>query len=203
MQKICCTCKAAKSLENFYKNKSYQDGYAVRCKQCVKEYSQNNKEHIKILRKQQYIKNIDKCKESCKASYALHREERLQKQKKYYLNNKEYFKNKNKKYRENNKDYILLKNNKRKKLINSENIHQIEIINLLNINNNQCFYCKIFVKRGINLHLDHKVPLSRGGNHCIDNLVPACAYCNLCKGTKTSEEFLSIIEKYKPNSTGE
>jgi 5-methylcytosine-specific restriction endonuclease McrA len=195
MQKICCTCNLLKQLQEFSKNKSYLDDHAIRCKQCVKEYAQKNKEHIKQLRKQQYIKNIDKCRDSCKKSHALHREERLQKQRIYYQNNKEYFKNKNKKYRENNKEYILLKNNKRKKLINAENISQIEINNLLINNNNQCFYCKIFVKRGINLHLDHKVPLSRGGNHCISNLVPSCASCNLQKGTKTSEEFLSIINR--------
>ena len=191
MQKRCCTCNLTKNLQNFSKNKFYLDGYAIRCKQCVKEYAQKNKEHIKILRKQKYLKNI----ESCKKSHLLHREERLQKQKIYYQNNKEYFKDKNKKYRENNKDYILLKNNKRKKLINSENISQTEINNLLNNNNNQCFYCKIFVKRGINLHLDHKVPLNRGGNHHINNLVPSCASCNLRKGTKTAEEFLSIINR--------
>jgi len=194
MQKRCCTCNLIKQLQDFSKNKSFIDGHTIRCKQCVKEYSQKNKEHISQLRKQQYLKNKNKCRESCKKSHSLHREERLQKQKIYYQNNKEYFKNKNKKYRKDNKDYILLKNNKRKKLINAENISQIEIINLLDSNNNQCFYCKIFVKRGINLHLDHKVPLSRGGNHCIDNLVPSCASCNLRKGTKTSEEFLSIIK---------
>lgn len=194
MEKICCTCKNIKFFQDFYKNKSYQDGYAVRCKQCVKDYSQNNKEHIKILRKQLYIKNIDKCKKSCKTSHVLHREERLKKQKIYYHNNKEYFKDKNKKYRQNNKDYILLKNNKRKNFTKLGNISQHQINNLLLINNNQCFYCKIFVKRGINLHLDHKVPLSKGGIHHISNIVPACSSCNLSKGAKTFEEFISIIQ---------
>ncbi len=33
-------------------------------------------------------------------------------------------------------------------------------------------------------HADHVIPLSRGGTHDIDNLVPACSKCNLSKGSK-------------------
>jgi 5-methylcytosine-specific restriction endonuclease McrA len=53
-----------------------------------------------------------------------------------------------------------------------------------------CCTCRVPVSRGINLHLDHATPLSRGGDHSIDNLVPACGECNLKKGTKTMDEFL-------------
>jgi 5-methylcytosine-specific restriction endonuclease McrA len=42
-----------------------------------------------------------------------------------------------------------------------------------------CFYCG-----GRAQHIDHFVPLSRGGSHDLDNLVAACAACNLSKGAK-------------------
>lgn len=38
-------------------------------------------------------------------------------------------------------------------------------------------------------HLDHIVPLSRGGTHTPDNVAWACAPCNLSKGSKTLEEY--------------
>lgn len=41
---------------------------------------------------------------------------------------------------------------------------------------------------------DHKLPLSRGGNHTLDNIVPACGYCNGSKGTKTLEEYINHVE---------
>jgi 5-methylcytosine-specific restriction endonuclease McrA len=34
------------------------------------------------------------------------------------------------------------------------------------------------------LHIDHIVPLSKGGTHTIDNVRPAHAWCNLSKGNK-------------------
>jgi len=38
------------------------------------------------------------------------------------------------------------------------------------------------------VHMDHVVPVSRGGLHCAENLLPACASCNLSKGAKLLEE---------------
>ena len=38
-------------------------------------------------------------------------------------------------------------------------------------------------------HLDHVIPVSRGGDHGMHNLVVACARCNLSKGAKTPEEW--------------
>lgn len=38
-------------------------------------------------------------------------------------------------------------------------------------------------------HIDHKIPLARGGTHTAGNLVSACAQCNWRKGTRTDTEF--------------
>ncbi len=37
---------------------------------------------------------------------------------------------------------------------------------------------------------DHLIPLSRGGSHTADNVVPACYSCNSSKGARTHVEFL-------------
>lgn len=37
-----------------------------------------------------------------------------------------------------------------------------------------CAYCTT----GVYEHMDHVVPLSKGGPHSLDNVVPACAPCN-------------------------
>ena len=48
----------------------------------------------------------------------------------------------------------------------------------------RCQYCGRSVEDGVKLHLDHKVPVARGGPTTIDNLITACESCNLGKGVK-------------------
>lgn len=40
------------------------------------------------------------------------------------------------------------------------------------------------------LHCDHVIAVSRGGSHADDNLVTACAPCNLSKGSKSLAEWV-------------
>ena len=42
------------------------------------------------------------------------------------------------------------------------------------------------------MSIDHVVPLSRGGKHEIENLLPACRSCNSSKGAKLLEEWLPL-----------
>ncbi len=52
------------------------------------------------------------------------------------------------------------------------------------INPHVCWLCGTPVWQGVNLHMDHIVPLARGGIHCAENLRPACGPCNLSKGAR-------------------
>lgn len=54
----------------------------------------------------------------------------------------------------------------------------------------KCAYCKTLLPlRGF--HVDHKLPVSRGGTNDRSNLHLTCARCNLLKRTMTHEEFLA------------
>lgn len=222
--KTCCSCNQKKEakLEYFCKNKNIKDGLSDQCKTCAKiyrdshkeekkhypslnneyrrEYYSENKNCININRRKYYTKNKEKLNEQAKLRHQKHREKRLVKQKKYYQANKQKIKEINKQYRIKNKESIYLNNRKRKKLLNQyDNIKQIEINNLLIKFNNKCFYCLTDVKSGYNLHLDHKIPLCKGGSHTIQNLAPSCKTCNLRKGRKNSEEFTEQLKKEAMN----
>jgi 5-methylcytosine-specific restriction endonuclease McrA len=56
----------------------------------------------------------------------------------------------------------------------------------------RCTYCKAIVPKG-KRHLDHATPLCRGGEHCVKNLVPACAKCNQSKFKSTAAEFRKLL----------
>jgi 5-methylcytosine-specific restriction endonuclease McrA len=53
--------------------------------------------------------------------------------------------------------------------------------------NHRCAYCGADGK----LEADHVAPLSRGGKHDIDNILPACQSCNRKKHNKYVIEWLS------------
>ena len=51
-------------------------------------------------------------------------------------------------------------------------------------------YLKLEGCTGEYQHLDHVIPLSRGGLHALPNLRPACQSCNLRKGNKLLKELV-------------
>lgn len=61
---------------------------------------------------------------------------------------------------------------------------------LAGLRRQDCRYCGAAAE-----HIDHYVPLKRGGLHCRDNLVPACALCNLSKGARTPEEWTEHLRR--------
>jgi len=57
--------------------------------------------------------------------------------------------------------------------------------------NYACFYCGAFDEKG---HVDHIIPLSRGGTDNLENLVWSCVSCNTSKGDMTLQEWRSKQE---------
>src|SRR5664280_2969459 len=72
-----------------------------------------------------------------------------------------------------------------------EMLTSAEWLTILAEANGHCAYCDKEAK----LTLDHVIPLSKGGKHSKDNVVPACTHCNSSKGNKT-------LEEWNPAATG-
>lgn len=55
----------------------------------------------------------------------------------------------------------------------------------------QCHLCGEIGEYGgiAGLHIDHVIPIARGGAHAMDNLRPACADCNHMKNRSTLDEY--------------
>lgn len=56
-----------------------------------------------------------------------------------------------------------------------------------------CYICGDGPLSDSEIHLDHVVPLSRGGAHVLDNVRVACATCNCKKHDKTHKEVLQMV----------
>lgn len=55
---------------------------------------------------------------------------------------------------------------------------------------NRCYYCG---KGGRRLQMEHRIPLARGGDNDISNVVPACESCNRSKGIMTDDEYFKRL----------
>ena len=66
--------------------------------------------------------------------------------------------------------------------------------------NGRCWYCSVELPTEVSgWHCDHQLPKSRGGSDNLDNLVAACARCNIRKRNRTVEEFRHYLQRITEN----
>ena len=177
----CKNCNIEYMNEYYEKNKD-------KIKEKSKEWEENNKDKIKEREKNYREKNKDKIKKYREKNKDKIREEKRE----YYLNNKNLFKEKMREYRKTEKGKMVYKNsnNKRRAKIREGNI-KTEDLKLLIENSKTCYWCntKINKKEKAGYHLDHYIPLSKGGTHTLENIVISCPNCNILKSNKDPYQF--------------
>jgi 5-methylcytosine-specific restriction endonuclease McrA len=91
-------------------------------------------------------------------------------------------------YRKNNLDRLLIRNARRIAIRNSASgdLALAEWYQILMDFDHRCAYCQRKLER---LAKEHMTPLVRGGEHTVENIVPACTSCNSRKNQKTLLEF--------------
>lgn len=62
-----------------------------------------------------------------------------------------------------------------------------DVTDYLKRQNNRCYWCCVAL--GKNYHVDHIIPLSKGGSNGASNVRPACGPCNLTKHNKNPMDF--------------
>lgn len=95
--------------------------------------------------------------------------------------------------------YKKMNRHRRRAAINGARVPARFVIRLFESFEGRCAYCRDRPAA----HIDHIYPLSKGGSHAVENLAPACAKCNLSKGsslpaafqTKTGYDVQAVIKQ--------
>lgn len=164
--KSCCGCRQSKPLSEYHKDNSRADGRRIICKACV---SKNNPVRAARTKELRHQRGISKFYWQNGSRKRLTDEQRVLNKK---LTNK------------------VCRTQRRG--IKRATREDIQFVYELNIKAHGTLTCYLCIKPIIfgDDHLEHKIPISRGGSNHRDNLDVAHKRCNLIKHDKTYEEFL-------------
>lgn len=160
--KVCSTCKKAQPTKEYSACNKVKSGLMARCKTCEKIRHKKDYESNKEY-------NLNWARQYRQDNY----ERRLEIERESRQKNKDKYRpSKNARQRIRNKilagsKYLILDKELRK------------------IYNSPCFKCGSME----NQSLDHIIPISRGGNHSVGNIMTLCFSCNASKNAKLLVEW--------------
>jgi 5-methylcytosine-specific restriction endonuclease McrA len=181
-------------------NKEKRNNYSI-------EYSRLNKDKITEYKKKYNQENVEKIKEYQqeyhKTYQETNKEKGLQRSKEHYQKNKEKYAERSKKYcqTERGKSVSYRSRLKRRSYKHKVIFTPIERKQILDRDNWECKNCGIKVhdrrtgewNTPDKAHIDHVVPISKGGNSEPKNLRVLCRTCNLSKSDKQDEQLRLFI----------
>lgn len=197
--KTCTKCKETKETSEFSKDKSKKDGLRSSCKACKKAY---DKKYVEENKEKKYAANYA-YNASHRAEKAVYDKKRREAKKDEINKAKRIYwhfgggKEKKKEWSVRNYDkvysYGVAGSAKRRALLGKFNLSHAEFRIWKDAQPKVCTYCGTCCKDSF--HVDHVIPLSKGGEHAIENLAIACPSCNFSKNNKLVEEWIKCNQE--------
>ena len=192
LQAMCNECR--KSYYDVDKKRAYNREYVAKNQERVNDYQRRYREEHPEAKKQaterkrrHYQNNKERALELSRRWHEEHPEKVREVQRNYYQRNKEARLENSRRWRHNNPDQVARQNEARRAREAGAAVEVIDYQRIYKRDRDICYLCGQKVKKA-ERHLDHVIPLSRGGSHSEDNLRVTHAKCNLLKGTKLVEE---------------
>lgn len=182
--KACSKCGEDKPLEDFHKRAAAKDGRRSYCRPCASAAHEQYRRDPEV--QQRYT-------EQARAWVAANPEAKRAKDARWYAANTERVRANNARWRAAHPETVRIQRRARisryrarKRGATSELFTVAELYALwADADAWACIYCGAPWE-----HIEHFVPLARGGDHALWNLFPACAECNLSKSARDPYEFL-------------
>lgn len=208
--KRCPHCVLVKGTDQFGKNKRRKDGLQDWCKECRCKYRETNKERINQRNRQYYEVNKELFRARSVAYREANKDAMREMGRRYYVENKEWINARNREYYYEHREKSLqgmaeyrVKNRAHLNVISRNYFARKrqakgsytfdDVWGMYESQQGLCAYCEMPLFA--TFHVDHMVPLSRGGSNSWTNLAVSCIECNLSKGSKTVEEFIVHVRE--------
>jgi 5-methylcytosine-specific restriction endonuclease McrA len=166
--KICTKCGQEKLLDAFSKCSAAKSGIRSACRECCstssRAWREANLETFLAGKRKWREANDDKVR-------AWHRD--------YHEANRETILAGKREYRQANPEVKRNQGHRRRARKAENGVFLVTKKDIARLLLQPCAYCGAVAE-----HIDHVIPISRGGAHKIGNLVAACSSCNLRKGSK-------------------
>jgi len=202
-RKTCTNCGEVlpATTEFFPRRADSKDGLRGHCVNCVQQ-----KRRLRYAREQEQAKEYSRqwYRDNSEQHFKVHREwvtnnrnKYLKYQREYYQSHKEHNKTGRKKYqrqwRKKNPEKLQAQYRRRRaRELGARGSHTADDIQRQYCyQKGKCWWCGCAV--GNDFHIDHLVPLSRGGSDAPENLVISCPTCNLSKGNKMPHEWIGRL----------
>jgi 5-methylcytosine-specific restriction endonuclease McrA len=198
-----CARELPATSEFFTRDKTREDGLHPYCKTCRNEKrskerhsNPNAQEKDRERARQWFYENRERARAKTKELYHANREERIKQTRQWREQNPERYRANNanrypKYYTEHREEYRAWVRNRRARQRQAPGKHTpADIEHLYDQQQGKCAYCQCSLQNGY--HVDHIVPLARGGSNDPSNLALACASCNKSKGDRLLSEWNPI-----------
>lgn len=175
------------------KHRRYYDANREKVLESQRTYRKGNPEKIREYQRMYRQYNFEKVSDSQKRWRRAHPEKQREYGRRYAEAHPErrakQYRESNKRYKKNHPDRVRLQwRNVNARRRGAAGTHSTEdVLVQLKRQKGRCYYCG--EKVGDTYHVEHVVPLSRGGSNDPDNIVIACLRCNLSKSDRMPHEW--------------
>lgn len=187
--RTCTECGEVKPLTEFHRRSDgHGDGYNRQCKRCrithTIEQRKANPEKTRAATRRYYVGNTEKVTAANSKWAAANRDKINASQRRIRAEHPERQRASSLKYKAANPEKGRQDRLRRRARMKEAGVFSVSPKDSRRLLTDPCYLCG-----GKAEHVDHIVPLVRGGRHSIGNLAPACQSCNLRKQDKFLVEF--------------
>lgn len=177
----------------------YRAANKDRCYAITKEWQEKHPERMKEIKRKCYFEHQERYTAANRAFMKRHPEKARAYQARYYQKNREVILKKIAQWHARNPESRQATFGKRRAAIRSVDSDPTKIIRtwmrrIRMAKVVKCHWCGVKVS-GRKCHIDHVIPLSKGGGHTVTNLCASCPPCNQKKFTKLPEDFNRELEQ--------